>query len=489
MAIKLKDISPEERPPLAQALSPAGVILSNVSDDSWAAVSPRGNVSVEGQGSVSDVPPGILWVTDQRYDDARAMQDAQQRKDVRLRSCDWLRMDLGGVSAELGLSGLGLLDEATHLARVVDRVFLLSLEAARDFREVSGRQEARLFDSIDRAPSLATGMRRVMGPMIDRALSGAEAIAPHVADAAAAGAFMSDGAVGGSDDLVIRFRRPRVDHARDVFAWRVPAPGTWREAEITQPHLDEDLVEELSALDLPVIVSGRARILPDGDSLLSAWIDRPMAVSARQAFLLEEIVCMGPDLRLDHPRIFVGEGWGVAAGRRLVSEIIRVAGGEAVASASWSAGLAIENVLCGAMRSGFRGRRPVTAVENAWVAAADRILCLPFMRELSAAGGNVLMSYAGEVRVQIPADPELLEVITQVAWGNGLLMPIETRNHLVSLGVEVPDQPDTYGGSAAASLHCHMVQGGMTSAIEMMDAVIDMPPQARESRFASLMGD
>lgn len=467
---------------------PAGVVLVDT-EVGWHAASPGAEFEENGAGSLPALPGAVFWIADSDYEGARVLEKAQARRTVRIRCRTWLRTDIETMTFEWGLDRLEPGARAARLAAIVDRILALSLEGSRISSLSGTRSDSALKSLIEGSPSLATGLRHVMGPGLDAATPDQPEVTPLLEDALRAGAHALLRPEDGEIRLDCTF--PRFGHALRSCAVRVPARGTWKKACLSGDMLTAEHMKRLNDLDLPVLV--RARPVPRRSAapgFIDAWTRSPHDWM-RTCYTLEEVLILSEHFDFQGPTAVAGPGWTDTISGGFLKDLEVAAGTTDVAHAAWSAGIVAENILCGALRTIRRrdgsGESSICP-EAVWVAMEDRRLMLPAIAALETCGGRVTSGYAGRITVIAPDEPEILSSLVHAAGDLGLVFPMATLRDMAARGVHaMPQASVPPGTSRGEALLLAAMRARSRNAMWRLDSLLDLPQSERRMAFHSLL--
>lgn len=496
MGLELSDIGKEEAVSFKVLRDPVGVILI-LDEGGWHASSPDGEVQLSGPGLPDDLPAGHLWFVNQRFNQAQTLQNGQSRRDIRIRGQDWFRSDLNDIMAEWSLHSVAPAQRSIMMSKILTRVIDLSMDTVRAVRtssRMTGKKEvmkdAQVLQSVERAPSLGTGFRNVIGTVLDASVPKEAKLDQLMMNAMRFGGYIGEMQEFSEDEITIRFRRPRFAHALEVAAARVPAPGRWQKARVSEDVLSEETIDEIIALGKPALIAGKP-VPKQGqeDAFLTSWTRNQGHGWSRRSYTIDEVIVMRDYFSFRSPEVLVGSSWQHSSLSVALEHMAEMCGTPALAHTSWSAGLVAENLLCGWFRPGRKTGKgeDCVAPESVWLAANDRILMRDAITRLTDVGASVFGAYAGEIRVRAPRDPEILTLIMNTAWEAGLITPISTMADLKSMGVEPDTDMANFGGSQAPAILARFMQRGAIGPLWKIDEIIELEPEARGSAFQKLL--
>ena len=497
MSIEFKDIDGNEGiPGKASILSRIGVLLSGENGE-WHSFRPGSNFLKSGTGMPQKLEPGF-WVSDMAFDEVKAI--ARSLPGVTLRSDGWLRMTTPQMRAALGLTGQPAGVALRFIATVCDRVFNLTQDAiAGSLTDLGFSNMAEAVGRLERAPSLATGIATINHRSISGSATADVNIRHYLDTAFQAGMIVPKRKGREEGSILLSFHFPKFSYAKKLTEQPVPSGAGWQRANRKAETGIETFRAEILKTGHPIIFMALChpgeRALPEpiryfANSFASGGIE-----TYRSLFLLEEIEVLDPyfDLQIEGALALSRNGWGPSTVGRLVRSLEAAAGGEQVAAASWSAGLAAENILISAFRSGARKvdsrsqKEDLSwSAESVWLAARDRRVMLPAIRAICDAGAALASAQAGNIVVKCPEDPEILTGVVNAAWEAGLILPLEEVEALRDYGVHPPTEQSIYGGNPVDFLMSTLVHMGKRKALLVLDGIMDHPLQMREKIFRDL---
>jgi hypothetical protein len=492
MTIRLTDLDQDDTSSIEMIRDPVGVLLMD--ETGWSAVSVKVGFSESGLGSPTGLHGAMSWVTNCSFDVMKGVRMTMGRSDVRLKTSDWLKPDLEEMLEDWAADRFSRLRRAELLAKAVDRVMRLSYETIRAYAALSPTREQSLLNMVERSASLATGLRIVLGPQMERNLPTERRLTAATFSAMKFGAFVLEDSTLQEDEVLLRLRPPRLAYAEQVLSRPVPSPGKWQQARLDDGDLlTEETIRKLQALDRPVLVT--ARVLPvkgAEDPLLATWTIPNGHGFVRKTYTLEEVVEMLTAYRFHDVMVMVGPGWSEPAAAGMVRALKEVCGIDQLAHASWSAGVVAENILCGAMRN---GRAPkgendgVITPESVWIGAHDRIAMRPFVTALQGFGMTLMGGYAGGVRFKASRDPELISAAINAGWELGLHAQMGLIRRIKNMGGEVMSDRALFGGPQETILAPFLTQSMRVGPLWKIDEIIEMGPDLRADAFLDLLAE
>lgn len=492
MTFRLTDLDQDDQTSIETIRDPVGILL--LDEAGWSAVSVKAGFSESGSGSPTGLHGAMSWVTNCSFDVMKGIRMTMGRSDVRLKTSDWFKPDLDEMIEDWGGDRFSRARRAEMLAKAVDRIMRLSYEMIRTYAGLSPTREQALLNMVERSASLATGLRMVLGPQMERSLSTEKRLTVATYSAMKFGAFVLEDSTLHEEEVLLRLRPPRLAYAEQVLSRPVPAPGKWQQARLDDGDLlTEETIRKLQSLDRPILVT--ARILPvkgKEDPLLATWTIPTGHGFVRKTYTLEEVVEMSPAYRFHDVMVMVGPGWAAPAAAGLLSALKSACGVDQLAHASWSAGVVAENVLCGAMRSGRAPRgenEGVITPESVWVGAHDRIAMRPLVAALQGFGMTLMGGYAGGIRFKAPQDPELISAAMNAGWELGLHGQIGLIRRVREMGGEIVSDRSLFGGAKGTILAPFLTQSMRFGSLWKIDEIIELSPEKRADALLHLLAE
>lgn len=492
MTIRLTDLDQDEQIPIEQMRDPIGVLL--VSEGGWSAVSVKGGVSESGAGAPSGLPGTTGWVANCSYEKVKGLKMTIGRPDLRLRTSDWFRPDLDEMIEEWAADRYALPRQAELLAKAVDRVMRLTYEAIRIHAGLSPSREQALLNMVDRSASLATGLRIVLAPEMERDVPNEKRLTVATYSAMKFGAFVLDDSTLLDGEVPLRLRPPRMSYAERILSRPVPAQGKWQQAKLDRSDLlTPELLGSLRELGRPVLISARVQPVRGAeDPFLTTWTVPSGHGYVRKTYPLEEVIELASAFRFHDLIIMVGPGWKEPSAAGLLRAVKTACGADALAHASWSAGVVAENVLCAAMRN---GRAPkgesegVTNPESVWIGAHDRIAMRPYVNALAAFGATLMGGYAGGIRFKTPQDPELISGTMNAGWELGLHGQMGFIRRAREMGAEIIADQELFGGPREHVIAPLLAQGVRVGPLWRIDEIMSLTRERRVGAFLHMLGE
>lgn len=439
---------------------------------------------LKSEGRNRPIPPrNGIWLTNRPFIELPA--DVHDLPLDHIKADGWIGPEWHQILMEWGL-GMPLREgSAQLLAELAGRVVRMGTLAASGIRQCSGPGLVPAGQVVFRHPSLSSAIRSMIDRRLDETRPRQAALHEVSLDLhlfGTAGPPTRDP----SRNLTLTFVRSRYGWMCKLSRNCVPLPGPWRQVELSEPPqmLDERLLGELAALGRPVIVVADFRpftlVLP---AWARFWVAGNPGSCGRRSFVLEEVHHLRNHGEFLVREAFAGPGWRPVADsllRRLSVELAKVCGGRDIATLSWSAGLASENLLLAAAALPA-GHRCACPLESGWLAAQDRIAALPAMQAADACGAALIGARCGTFSVRIRESREAVLKLIRGMWRLGWWPAGGLRGGLASIARD----PGEFGGSEERAIAVAM-QHGPEGAAGRFDRLTDLRSAARRAKAAEL---
>lgn len=464
--------------------SSLGVVLFS-EDERWVAFRADTGEVTEGLG-VPRLDSG-LWVIDKLYEDTRTL--GAQMKGVALRSDGWLKLPIEKIRNAWGIQDGTPAAAVKLVGQVCDRTFGLVQEAVLDLQPEIGKSPSAIVNAMARPSSLATGVYNVAADLFRRTGSSDKRLTDHFINTYQAGMFVMGRKAAEEGHIHLPFAFPRLTYAMAITSGTVPDQASWQMAARGDDVSNQQFFTEIMALKRPSIFRARCR---QGDGFVPdyahAFAYPPnVGVDAhRTRFIPEEILALSEHYDVAIEGAICGNGWVPSTTGRMLASLERLAGGPEAARASWSVGLAAENLLVSAFRRSQNETAGQTA-EAVWIAARDRAAMLPAVRTLHDMGASLVSAYLGVITVKCPLDPEILVTVLDAAWELGLTVPIDDADTLAGRGIVIPDERSRFGGNHVDYLLAAIAHKRQRRALWALDCTQDAAPGEREKLFRKMM--
>lgn len=461
-----------------------GVVLFS-DDERWVAFRADSGEVTEGLG-VPKLGAG-LWVIDKLYEDTRTL--GAQMKGVTLRSDGWLKLPIERIR-----SSWGILEEPPAAAiklvgQVCDRAFGLVQEAVLDLQAEIGKTPGVIVNTLARPSSLATGVYNVASDLFRRTGSAEKRLIEHFTKTYQAGMFLSGRKTVEDGHIHLPFAFPRLSYAMAITSGLVPDQASWQVTVRGDEVSNQDFFTEIVNLKRPAIFRARCR---HGDSFVPEYAHAfayPPSVGVdahRTRFIPEEVIALSEHYDVTIEGAICGGDWVESTAGKMLRALEDLAGGPEAARASWSVGLAAENLLVSAFRKSPNEAAGQNA-ESIWVAARDRVAMLPAVRALHDMGASLVSAYLGVITVKCPLDPEILVSVLDTAWELGLTVPIDDADALAARGIPIPTERSRFGGNDVDYLLAAIAHKRQRRALWALDCTQDAARDEREKLFRKLM--
>ncbi|MFG6082203.1 hypothetical protein ACEUZ9_002846 [Paracoccus litorisediminis] len=488
MAVKFVDIDKEDEIPKSdEGIASIGILIFTEGLANWVALRPGTGFQAQGVG----VPTGLesgLWVTNAEYEETRTM--GRGMRNVTLRSGGFFKATIDAIRSSWGMAGRPDADAIRVVGEISDRIYKLSQEAMLPEMKAMGFSDMRdMTQAIERASSLATGIATVNHNPLRLSGSDDKRVLDHFEKAWQPGMFIRGRRVEEADSVSLSFHFPKLSYAMRITEPPVPARASWQVAPRGNDQDVNVFFNETMGLKRPAVF--RAACEP-GDrpapEFAQACANQGFggADTFRSRFIPEEIVALSEYFDVAIESVACGGSWIPTATGKLLRNLEAAAGGAEAARASWSVGVAAENILTSALRD-TKKAKAWTSGEAVWLAARDRAAMLPAISALYDVGAILISASSGTINVKCPADPEMLMLVVQAAWEAGVVLPLEEVEALEELGVPIPTDARLFGGNPVDYLLSMVVHKRNRNALWSLDAIQDQPRALREKRYRLVM--
>ncbi|MBW3243573.1 hypothetical protein KUV57_12945 [Epibacterium sp. DP7N7-1] len=483
MGIDFQNIDQEDQVEDGDSYSNVGVIFFG-EDGSWHARRHGTDFSASGEGVPQSLEPG-LWVADMGYDEVRAI--SKEMRGLTMRSDSWLKLSVEQIRTAFGLSGRPLDQSLPIVSTIAHRVFRLTQEALRcNLAELRYRAPQEYQNNLERSASLATAIAMVNAPAVSRTASSEKRVIDHFTRTYQAGMYLAGRKDPPEGHINLAFHFPRLSYARKVTEANVPASSIWQVASRKDSQGVEDFVSNMRETGRPAIYKAVCQPgelpVPEYIQVFANGLNSSVGDTHRTRFIDEEIKLLSRYYRVSVEGVIAGSGWCPSATGRLIKSLEDTAGGCDAAHASWSVGLAAENILASALRS-VRKETPGQTAEAVWIAARDRAAMIPAIEALVEMGASLVSAHYGNITVRTPLDIELMMLVVNAAWESGLVLPLESVEQLRQMGVPIPVEPSLFGGNDVDYLLSAVVHRRQRNALWSLDGIMDLPSADRARKF------
>lgn len=486
MGIEFQDIEQEDRTGSEDPFSNVGVIFFG-EDGSWQAQRTGTGFTAAGEGVPQRLEPG-LWVADMGYDQVRAI--SKELRGMTMRSDSWLKLSIDQIRTAFGLSGKRPDQSLPVIATIAHRVYRLSQEALRDnMGDLRYKSPHEFQSQMERAASLATAIATVNAPAVARTGSSEKRVIEHFTRTYQAGMYIGGRKEPPDDHINLAFHFPRLSYARRITEDDVPASSIWQIANRKDHQSVEDFLENMRQTGRPAIYKAVCQpgegYVPEHVQVFANGLNTSMGDTHRTRFIDEEIKLLARHYKVSVEGVVAGGKWCPSATGQLLRSLEAAAGGADAARASWSVGLAAENILASALRAA-RKESPGQTAEAVWIAARDRAAMMPAIEALAEVGASLVSAHYGNITVRCPLDIELLMLVVDAAWECGLILPLESVELLRQMGVPIPAEPSLFGGNDVDYLLSAVVHRRQRNALWSLDGIMDLPADERARQFRIL---
>ncbi len=460
-----------------------GVVLQ-AEDGSWIALRAPGDVPFHGTGPLGSLEKG-LWIVDKPYEEAVVL--GRRLRGISVRSDDYLKVSLTRIRSTWGLAGQRNADAIGIVSKVAARIHrLVSGAITPDARRLGFGDAGGVAFHLDRSSSLATGIAAAnadaLGLSADDDASGR--MADHFLRAWQSGIYIADRKGREEGSVTLGFAHPRLGYALRIAGQDVPATATWQAASRKEGQSSPEFVAAVTAIGKPAIFRASCR---PGHRQAPEYVEAyangiGSANTYRTRYLGCEIEALSRHQDVSAESVLRGDRWIPSATGALLRNLEASAGGPDAARASWSVGIAAENILASAFRK-VRKDAPGRTAEAVWIAARDRTAMLPAIQAIYDVGAVLVSAHLGRIVVRCPRDPEVLMLVVNAAWERGLVGDMDDGEALSACGVDMPSDPSLFGGENVDTLLSCIAQQRRRRALWVLDAIQDEPSSARAKAF------
>lgn len=488
MAVKFLDIEKEDELPLNdEGISSIGILLFSEGMGNWVALRPGTGFQGQGQGIPTGLQSG-LWVTNADYEETRTM--GRELRNLTLRSGSFFKTTISQIRSSWGMAARADVDAIRVVSEISDRIYKLSQEAMLPELRSMGFSEMRdVTHLVGRASSLATGIAAANHTPLRFSGNDDKRVLDHFEKAWQPGMFIRGRRAEEAESIALSFHFPKLSYAMRLTEAPVPGRSSWQVAPRGQNQEVREFFEETLALKRPALFRAACEA---GDRPAPEFAQACANQSAggaytfRSRFIPEEIIALSEHFDVAIESVACGGSWIPSATGKLLRNLEAAAGGPEAARASWSVGVAAENILVSAFRD-TKKARACTSGEAIWLAARDRSAMLPAIAALYDVGAILISASGGTINIKCPADPEMLMLVVQAAWESGLVLPLEEVEQLSALGVPIPTDARLFGGNPVDYLLSMIIHKRNRNALWSLDMIQDQPRSQREKRYRLVM--
>ena len=437
-------------------------------------------------GSAGNLPSGF-WLTDLSYSEVRLL-DGQKTNRI-IHPDGWLGAPWRQIMQDCGLTDRSPHSQIRTLAELSERVINLSVRAVTrsDLWGGSNRQisDRRTFGR----PSLAFGLSEYFRLKLKCSRPRHSALSEPSRSLLLYGARVGNAKF--REGRILTAAKPRFSHLRWLAEQPVPGSNQWCQIDSSNcvSPMTDSAEAGLRSLKRPVILSGAFQPFQlGGTAWCRGWLRGSDPTWGRRWFTLEEAICLRRAGNFFVDGAFAGPAQRRPADRTLLGMAARgltsACGGERAARCSWSAGLAAENLIraaCGRFKS-VNAPAPMEAV---WIAALDRISCLPGIEAAEDAGGAFLASAAGAVTFGVRGDAAAARV-ADALWKAGFHLSAGAARRLKSEGVNLLSDAAAFGGNEEDLFMAAASQLGLCGLVRRMDSIAGGGKAGKKRRLNAL---
>ncbi len=463
-------------------------VLFFTEDGHWYARREGTDFSAEGQGTPEQLEAG-LWVADMEYEQVRAI--AKGLRGITMRSDKWLKLSLGQIRTAFGLNNKPLGRSLPIVASIAHRVFRLCQESLRDNIEATGHTSPESFRStLDRSSSLGTAIAEVNAKAVSKTISSSERVLHHFSKTYQTGMYIRGHQAPPDDHIDLHFHFPRLSYAKKITEGQVPSSSLWQFADRPDEQTVEEFIKDIRNTGRPIIYKMICQPgpvpAPEHVQVFANGLNTSLGDTHRTRFIDEEVEILSRYYDLQVEGVVAGVEWQPSPTGNLIRSLEKKGGGFGAAHASWSLGLAAENILAAATRRIRKKDPPWQASEAIWIAARDRAAMMPAIEALVEVGGALVSAHYGNITVRCPVDPEILMLMVNAAWESGLILPLESVELLQRMGIPIPVEHSLFGGNDVDYLLSAVVHRRERNALWALDSIMDLPENERGERFKVL---
>lgn len=352
MAIEFQDIEKEDQTDSGAPFSNVGIIFFG-EDGSWYARREGTDFNASGEGVPQKLEPG-LWVADMGYDEVRAI--SKEMHGLIMRSDSWLKLSIDQIRIAFGLNDKPRQKSLPVVAAIAHRVYRLTQEALREnLSELRYRAPQEYQATLEKAASLATAIASVNAPAISRTASSEKRVIEHFTRTYQAGMYIAGRKDPPDGHVNLAFHFPRLSYARKITEPEVPAASIWQVASRKDGQEVSEFLANMRETGRPAIYKAVCQPgdipAPEHIQVFANGLNSSLGDTHRTRFIDDEIKLLSRYYQVSVEGVVAGSDWCPSATGRLIRSLEDVAGGRDAAHASWSVGLAAENILASALRA------------------------------------------------------------------------------------------------------------------------------------------
>jgi hypothetical protein len=482
--LELKDVSSDGSSNIIDYARLGVAIFS--SDGTWRAHMPGMESPKSAMGPLTGLPHGT-WLTNLPFEQVRAM--APEGNEITLKSDLWLRLSMEQILREFNAIGISANGQASLLSEVVNRIYNLSQEVIYQAMPETPDLARGLISKIRRSPSLATGLMLIHGDKLE-ATRPSDKNMQSIFKKAQVGTLSFGVKSPAEADLRLNFKFPRLTYAVSLVSKPIPdASQGWKQAQRLDTVSSKEFLGYVSNTEKPAILGGIFD--PEGemsDSILNYYVHGLGRGDARRSFfLLEEIDYLQSKKTIDFASVYISGGWVRCLTESVLNLLIKTCGGFEAASVSMSANMLAENILASALRK-KQGAPDTPSGEGLWLLTRDRLAMAPIFEELKLTGAIPVSGYLGILTVDVPQDPEILNIVIQRAWELGLHLSMDEVKFLRHLGATIPCDRESFGGTDVDFLISTLVHMEKRNVLLGLDRAMSDDFDLRIKKYKEIFG-
>lgn len=491
--MKIEDLSNKTEKPesgMRKVGSEFGLVLFDRQTQEWFACRSSDNFEMAGRGALRDIPKG-RWVTNLPFEETKALGAGLQG--AFLIHDGYFRTTIEEIERGFGIAGQSLAKRALIVRSIVDRVMDLSIASLEPSVKALGKTTLRdVVGDLKRGSSLAAGLARVNAPAMRKSRTDEQVVLDQFKQVWHNFMLVRGRKAEAPEGMrLFRLEFPRLSYARMLTSDPVPARSKWQSASREHDESMDDFFRQVASMNKPTIFRADYAARPGMDTEFAQAAATPISIGGvgdayRSRFLFEDIEILNKYYQFQLEGAIIGSEWQPSATGVLLEQLEAAAGGSDIAHASWSVGLAADNILASAYRK-FKDE-PEGCAESIWISARDRAAMFPLIEELYQFGAVLISATLGRVKILCPDDPEILGMILSCAWGLGAYLPMDDAMTLRLDGVDLPSDASQWGGKTVDFPLSSIVHRGSRKALWALDGLQDLPLEERAKKYRIMMG-